>query len=178
VFDSEVKASQICSYYRRTVKKNKHLNAKKISSMSYQNNSVIKVLAEFDAVMAAITSADFVQDASATVTDFPNILPPPFDKNEYSDSDYTSLLEKLTEFRSRIDLLLKRLKNTYDGVDIGAMTASLEIHVPAPGMKGVEDNLEDRLKRGVDLVFSVSFGQSAETHDRAKENIFVLFPQP
>jgi len=146
--------------------------------MPYQNISYALVQADIDAVKTAITtintklpflvtldaeerkalfklgpkSADFVNDASAAVTNFPNILPTTFDKTEYGKD--TALFKALGEIKLLIDSLQEKLDNTYTAVGSEAMTASLEVYAyvqtaadRTPGLKSVADKLKERFKR-------------------------------
>jgi hypothetical protein len=146
--------------------------------MSYQNISVSMVQADIDAVKAALVtinsklpflitlsaeerkslfklgpkSADFVQDASTAVTNFPNILPPTFDKTEYGKD--TALFKVLADLKFLVDSLQEKLDNTYMAVGSEALVASLEVYAyvqtaadRTPGLKTVADKLRDRFKR-------------------------------
>jgi hypothetical protein len=145
--------------------------------MSYQNISATVVQADIDAVKAAITtinsklpflvtldaeerktlfklgpkSADFVNDASTAVANFPNILPTTFDKTEYSKD--TTLFKVLTDIKFLVDSLQEKLDHTYMAVGSEAMVASLEVYAyvqtaadRTPGLQTVADKLKDRFK--------------------------------
>lgn len=145
--------------------------------MSYQNISYALPQTDIDAVKTAITtittklpflvtldaeerkalfklgpkSADFVNDASSAVTNFPTILPGSFDKTEYGKD--TALFKALAEIKLLIDSLQEKLDNTYVAVGSEAMTASLEVYAyvqtaadRTPGLKSVADKLKERFK--------------------------------
>ena len=145
--------------------------------MSYQNISVALTQSDIDAVKTAIAtintklsflvtldaderkglfklgpkSADFVQDASVAVANFPNILPPTFDKAEY-DKD-TNLFKALFEIKTLVDSLQEKIDNTYMAVGSEAMVASLEVYAyvqtaapRTPGLGTVADKLRERFK--------------------------------
>jgi hypothetical protein len=145
--------------------------------MSYQNISAVVPQADVDAIKAAITtintklpflialdaqerkelfklgpkSADFVQDASAAVSSFPNILPPSFDKVEYGKD--TALFKVLGDIKIQLDSLCEKLDNTYMAVGSEAMIASLEVYAyvqtatdRTPGLQTVADKLKERFR--------------------------------
>jgi hypothetical protein len=145
--------------------------------MSYQNISAVVPQADVDAIKAAITtintklpflialdaqerkelfklgpkSADFVQDASAAVSSFPNILPPAFDKVEYGKD--TALFKVLGDIKIQLDSLCEKLDNTYMAVGSEAMIASLEVYAyvqtatdRTPGLQTVADKLKERFR--------------------------------
>jgi hypothetical protein len=145
--------------------------------MAYQNISATVVQADIDAIKAAFTtinaklpflvtlskeerkglvklgpkSADFVQDASMAVTNFPNILPASFDKVEYAKD--TALFKLLTDLKIQMDSLRDKLNNTYLAVGNEAMTASLEVYAyvqtaksRTPGLESLADKLKDRFR--------------------------------
>lgn len=145
--------------------------------MSYQNISFTIPQADIDAVKAAITtintklpflitldaserqtlvklgskSADFVQDASVAVVNFPNIMPPTFDKAEYAKD--TALFKALSEIKLLMDSIIEKIENTHMAVGSEAMTASLEVYAyvqtaadRTPGLQSVADKLKERFK--------------------------------
>lgn len=145
--------------------------------MSYQNISVAMLPADIDEVKAALAtintklpflvtldtserkalfklgpkSADFVQDASVAVANFPNILPPSFDKVEYGKD--TTLFKTLVEIKALVDSLSEKLDDTYVAVGSEAMVASLEVYAyvqtaadRTPGLRSVADKLKERFK--------------------------------
>jgi hypothetical protein len=146
--------------------------------MSYQNISVSMPQADIDAVKAAITtinsklpflitldagekqslfklgakSADFVNDASAAVVSFPQILPPSFDKTEYAKD--TALFKTLSDLKMLVDSLTEKIDNTYVAVGSEAMQASLEVYAyvqtakdRTPGLASVAEKLKERFKK-------------------------------
>jgi hypothetical protein len=145
--------------------------------MAYQNISVSLPQADIDAVKAAIAtinaklpflvtldgderrglvklgpkSVDFVDDASTTVTSFPNIVPASFDKEEYAKD--TGLFKALSEIKFLVDSLSEKIDNTYLAVGSEAMTASLEVYAyvqtakgRTPGLDSAAQKLKDRFK--------------------------------
>ncbi|MFM7855767.1 MAG: hypothetical protein ACKO96_28560 [Flammeovirgaceae bacterium] len=145
--------------------------------MSYQNISYNLVQADIDAVKAALAtidsklpflisldsderqklfklgpkSADFVQDASTAVANFPTILPVSFDKVEYEKD--TTLFKALGDLKFLVDSLQEKLDHTYTAVGSEALTASLEVYAyvqtaadRTPGLKNVAEKLKDRFR--------------------------------
>jgi hypothetical protein len=145
--------------------------------MAYNNISVTLVQADLDAVKTAIAtinsklpflitldgderlalvklgpkSADFVNDASAAVTAFPQILPASFDKVEYGKD--TALFKALSDIKLQVDSLSEKVDNTYMAVGSEAMMASLEVYAyvqtakdRTPGLGSVADKLKERFK--------------------------------
>jgi hypothetical protein len=145
--------------------------------MAYNNISVTLVQADLDAVKTAIAtinsklpflvtldkderqalvklgpkSADFVNDASAAVSTFPQILPTSFDKVEYGKD--TALFKALNDIKFLVDSLSEKVDNTYMAVGSEAMMASLEVYAyvqtakdRTPGLGSVADKLKERFK--------------------------------
>jgi hypothetical protein len=145
--------------------------------MPYQNISASIAQADFDAVKTAIAtinsklpflitldsderqalvklgpkSADFVNDASAAVSAFPQIVPSSFDKVEYGKD--TNLFKALSDIKMLIDSLSEKIDNTFMAVGSEAMMASLEVYAyvqtakdRTPGLASVADKLKDRFK--------------------------------
>jgi hypothetical protein len=145
--------------------------------MSYQNISAVMAQADVDAVKAAIAtinskmpflitldkeeikslfklgpkSADFVNDASGAVASFPNIMPPSFDKTEYTKD--ANLFRILADIKLLLDSLCEKVDNTYTAVGSETMTASLEVYAyvqtaadRTPGLKSVAEKLQERFK--------------------------------
>jgi hypothetical protein len=145
--------------------------------MGYQNISYSMPQADLDAVKAAIAtinsklpflvtlasdekqslmklgprSADFVADCNATAGSFPSILPPSFDRNEYTKD--TSLFKALSDIKLQLDSVHEKVTDTYTAVGSEAMQASLEVYAyvqtakdRTPGLKNVADKLKDRFK--------------------------------
>lgn len=145
--------------------------------MPYQNISAAIAQADIDAVKAAINtinsklpflisltpderktlvklgpkSADFVTEANATAGNFPNILPPSFDKAEFAKD--TALFRALNDIKIPLDSLVEKLDNTYMAVGSEAMTAALEVYAyvqtaktRTPGLNTSADKLQERFK--------------------------------
>lgn len=96
-------------------------------------------------------SADFVNDASAAVGAFPNILPQSFNVLEYQRD--TKLFAHLSEIKMLLDSLQEKINNTYSAVGSEAMQASLEVYAyvqtakeRVPGIKSVAEKLKERFK--------------------------------
>lgn len=97
-------------------------------------------------------SVDFAQDAHATSVNFPNILPPVFDKVEYGKD--TALFKNLNEIKMLIDSLQEKIASTYLAVGSESMIASLTVYEMArsaakttPGLKSVVEQLGKRYKK-------------------------------
>jgi hypothetical protein len=97
-------------------------------------------------------SADFVADASSAATNFPEILPPSFDKAEFAKD--TTLFKFLSEIKINLDSLVEKVNNTYTAVGSEAMKASLEVYAyvqaaqdRTPGLKSVAEKLKDRFRK-------------------------------
>jgi hypothetical protein len=149
-----------------------------LTFMSYQNISYDLLAADLDEVKAAIAtinaklpflvtldskeiigltklgpkSADFVADAGAAATNFPQILPPSFDVAEYAKD--TALFKSLSEIKINLDSLVEKVDHTYTAVGSEAMQASLEVYAyvqtardRTPGLQSVADKLKDRFKK-------------------------------
>jgi hypothetical protein len=96
-------------------------------------------------------SVDFVQDAASAVENFPSILPPSFDKTEYTKD--TSLFKSLNEIKLLVDSLSEKIEDTMMAVGSEAMGASLEVYAYVQtasdrtlGLKSVAEKLKDRFK--------------------------------
>lgn len=97
-------------------------------------------------------SVDFVQDAAQAVSNFGDILPPSFDKEEYIRD--TALFKNLTEIKMLVDSLSEKVNNTYTAVGSEAMSSSLEVYAyvqtaatRVPGLASVAAKLKERFKR-------------------------------
>ena len=145
--------------------------------MSYQNISYALPQADIDAVKAAIAtitaklpflitldpqeikelfklgtkSVDFVADASSAVTNFPNILPPTFDKVEYGKD--AALFKAMADIKMQLDSLKEKVDNTTLAIGSEALVASLEVYAyvqtaadRTPGLKSVAEKLKERFK--------------------------------
>lgn len=145
--------------------------------MAYQNISYTLPQADIDAIKTAIAtinsklpflvaldgdevrglvklgpkSADFVADAAAAAVNFPNVLPPSFDKVEYGKD--TTLFKNVSDIKQLIDSLKEKLDNTYVAIGSESMVASLEVYSyvqtaadRVPGLRSVADKLKERFK--------------------------------
>ncbi|NOS94324.1 MAG: hypothetical protein HOP30_20615, partial [Cyclobacteriaceae bacterium] len=97
-------------------------------------------------------SIDFAQDAYTASLNFPNILPPVFDKVEYGKD--TELFNNMGEIKMLIDSLKEKVESTYRAVGSESMTASLTVYglvqsasKTTPGLKSVAEQLGKRFKK-------------------------------
>lgn len=140
--------------------------------------SYVMPQADFDAIKAALTllvakmpflislkpeeisaltkqgekSVDFAQDAYSASLNFPNVLPPIFDKVEYAKD--TALFKNMSEIKMLVDSLHERVNSTYMAVGSESMTASLIVYEllqsaskTTPGLKSVVEQLGKRFKK-------------------------------
>lgn len=97
-------------------------------------------------------SVDFAQDAYSASLNFPNVLPPIFDKAEYAKD--IALFKNMSEIKMLIDSLHERVNSTYMAVGSESMTTSLIVYEllqsaskTTPGLKSVVDQLGKRFKK-------------------------------
>lgn len=97
-------------------------------------------------------SVDFAQDAFSASTNFPNVLPPVFDKVEYFKD--VALFKNLSEIKMLIDSLQEKVESTYRLVGSESMVASLTVYElvrtaskTTPGLKSVAEQLGQRYKK-------------------------------
>jgi hypothetical protein len=97
-------------------------------------------------------SVDFAQDAYSASLNFPNVLPPIFDKTEYAKD--TALFKNMSEIKMLVDSLHERVNSTYMAVGSESMTTSLIVYEllqsaskTTPGLKSVVEQLGKRFKK-------------------------------
>ncbi|MBI3220894.1 MAG: hypothetical protein HYZ44_15370 [Bacteroidetes bacterium] len=96
-------------------------------------------------------SIDFVQEAHNASVNFPNILPPVFDKVEYAKD--TALYKSLNEIKLLINSLNEKIESTHMAVGAESMNASLVVYKmvhsaskTTPGLESVYAELRQRFK--------------------------------
>ncbi len=94
-------------------------------------------------------SVDFVGDASETVKAFPQILPPTFDKLEFTKD--VDLIKNMLPIYVIVEAFLQKLDDTMMEVGSEAMTKALEVYAlvqlqkdNVPGLRGSYDRLKVR----------------------------------
>ncbi len=97
-------------------------------------------------------SVDFAQEAYLASVNFPEILPPAFDKVEYVKD--TNLFKILGEVKLLLNSLNEKVDSTYMAVGRESMDASLHIYELVqssskriPRLKSVELKLKERFKK-------------------------------
>lgn len=97
-------------------------------------------------------SVEFVNDASDAVRNFPQILPPRFEVQEFLKD--TVLYGQLRQMQMKIESLHEKLQDTLAVVGNEAMMAALDVYsyvqtaAPSePGLKSVADTLSERFKK-------------------------------
>jgi hypothetical protein len=97
-------------------------------------------------------SVDFAQDAYSASLNFPDVLPPVFNKVEYGKD--TTLFKNMNEIKMLIDSLQEKVESTYRAVGSESMTASLTVYElvrsaskTTPGLKSVAEQLGKRYKK-------------------------------
>lgn len=97
-------------------------------------------------------SVDFVGDSNETLKAFPNIMPPTFDREEFSkDSD---LVKALITIKMNVDAFQQKLDDTLMEVGSEAMLSALEVYAQVqlqkdgvPGLRSAFDKLKSRFTK-------------------------------
>lgn len=97
-------------------------------------------------------SVNFVSDAAETVKTFPNIIPPSFDKVEFTKD--VDLVKALVTAKMYIDSLQQKVDDTLLEVGSEAMTKGLDVYAQVriqkdsvPGLRSVYEKLKLRFER-------------------------------
>jgi len=146
--------------------------------MSYQNVSYVitakdhaEIMAAFDTLNAKLPflinltdeerralfkmgpkSVDFVQDSAEVTKNFPEIIPPSFDKDEHVRD--ANLIKHLVTYLLKLDSIQEKTSDTLIAVGNEAMKQSLEVYALVksqeeriPGLKTISAKLGERFKK-------------------------------